>query len=80
MLRTCDTQESYRVMMTSNQAGDFILRERKNNLSQDEPLVLEFDAFTIPPKFFWESHETIGPASAVKIARGTCAVPGTEVH
>ena len=64
VLRTREGADSYRVMMTSTQAADFLDREKELAATRSESLVVEFDAVTVPPKFPWDSYETVGPESA----------------
>src|SRR5262245_55606700 len=76
VVRTCAAPESYRVMMTSNEAATFLELEKQLQAPGSEPVILEFDAFTIPPKFFWDPHETVGVEGPMKLERGTCRASG----
>ena len=75
VVRSCEAPDAYRVMMTSGQAADFIDLERRLAPVRSEPVVLEFDGETIPPKFPWQSHETVGVRGPMAVTPGTCASP-----
>lgn len=76
VITTCESRESYRLIMASTQAFDFQRREEQLRLEEPEPVMVEFEAFTIPPTFPWNAYETIGARSAIDVQRGTC--PGAE--
>ena len=75
VVTTCESRDSYRLMMASTQATDFLRREEQLGLNEG-PILVEFDAFSIPPTFPWEAHETVGARSTIELERGTC--PGVE--
>jgi hypothetical protein len=76
VVQTCEASESYRVMMTSDQAAYFLDLEKQLGAKRPEPVILEFDAFTIPPKFPWNAHETVGVDGPMNLERGTCSSSG----
>jgi len=73
VVTTCESRESYRVILASTQAFHFYNRERQLGLSDSDPVIADFDAFTIDPKFPWDSHETIGARSQIELERGICS-------
>ena len=73
VVTTCESRESYQVVMASTQAFDFQRREEQLGLKELDPVVVEFEAFTIQPTFPWDSHETVGARSAITLQRGTCS-------
>lgn len=71
-VQDCSSGESYRVIMTSIQALDFE-RAKKSMLGKSEPIIIEFDGTTIPPKRPWSAHETISiNAGSIQLKNGTC--------
>jgi hypothetical protein len=73
VVRTCDSGESYRVIMSSGQSVLFGKLEKQLGATASESLIIEFDGTTIPPKWPWAAHETIGVGvGSMRLERGTC--------
>jgi hypothetical protein len=72
VVRTCGSQDSYRVIMTSGQWAKLLDYQKQFNVLAADPLMIEFDGTTIPPKWPWSAHETIGIDSSMHFQRGTC--------
>ena len=70
--RTCDSRDSYRVIMTSGQWAGLLNYQRQFSVTDAEPLIIEFDGMTIPPKWPWAAHETVGVDGSMRFERGTC--------
>jgi hypothetical protein len=80
VVHSCEAPETYRVMMTSNQAGDFRALETQAGLRGPELAILEFDAYTLGPMWPWESYETVGVRGDMKLERGTCRTRKPDEH
>jgi hypothetical protein len=78
LVRNCAPSESYRVMMTSNQASDFLQVEKELGMSGSDLLILEFDGVILPPKFPWNAHETVGVSGPMSVERGTCSASHSD--
>ena len=72
VVRLCGSTESYRVIMTSGQWAHLLDYQREHRLSHSDPLLIEFDGTTIPPKWPWAKRETIGIDGRFTLERGTC--------
>ena len=72
VVRLCGSGDSYRVIMTSGHWAHLLDYQKKFGISDADPLLIEFDGTTIPPKWPWDTNETVGIDGPMKLERGTC--------
>ena len=74
VVRTCGSNQSYNLIFTSGQYASLFKRVQELGVDASEPLIMEFDAHPIPPKWPWNTRETIGiECCELRIERGKCA-------
>src|SRR5437879_4451523 len=70
--RTCDSRDSYRVIMTSGQWAGLLDYQRQFSVTDAEPLIIEFDGMTIPPKWPGLLMKLSAYDGSMLFERGTC--------
>jgi hypothetical protein len=74
VVHTCGSTQSFDLIFTSGQYASFLERVQELGADASEPLIMEFDAHPIPPKWPWNTRETIGiECCELHIEHGKCA-------
>jgi hypothetical protein len=72
VVRLCGSGDSYSVILTSGQWAHLLDYQKQFGISDTDPLLIEFDGTTIPPKWPWDTIETVGIDGPMKLECGTC--------
>jgi hypothetical protein len=74
IVRSCDSDESYQVIFASTQVLHFDdLVEKAEATDPSIPVIFEFQAVLIPPRFPWNRIDTVGVHPPMSLNLGKCA-------
>jgi hypothetical protein len=73
VIRSCDSDVSYQVIFASTQVPDFDRLLAKIEATDPlVPVIFEFQAVPIPPRFPWNSIDTVGVEPPISLKVGEC--------
>jgi len=74
VVHICDSEQSYRVIFTSNQAPHFDKLEADAGATDPSlPVIFEFYASPLGAKLPWQELETVGVGGPMSLEQGKCA-------
>ena len=73
IVRPCKSDKAYRVVMSSGAWAQLVNYQKRFNVTDSDPLMIEFDGTTSPLKWPWSARETIAiDCCSIEFQRGPC--------